>query len=51
MSDPLQTFLVAIIVLGYGTATSFLQERFGKFNDLSPQVKQVVNSIINLVLP
>lgn len=49
--DILSTFLVAVVLFLYGTGTSWLQERFGGFQNLSPSVKQLVNSVINLVLP
>lgn len=51
MSDALQSFLVAVIITGYGSAVSFLEERFGKFQDLSPTAKQAINSLLTLVLP
>ncbi|MCL4296147.1 MAG: hypothetical protein KJ077_10485 [Anaerolineae bacterium] len=49
--DPTLVFLIGLVTVFYGTGTSFIQERFGKFHDLSPSVKQLVNAVINLVLP
>lgn len=51
MNDALLTFLVAVITTGYGTAVSWAEERFGKFHDLSPSMKQFVNAALTLILP
>lgn len=49
--DVVSTFLVAVTLFVYGTGTSWFQERFGLFQDLPAGVKQLINSIINLVVP
>lgn len=45
--DPLQLFVLAL----YGTFVSFVQERFGAFQDLSPRVKQLINSLLTFAVP
>lgn len=40
-----------LILSIYGVGTSWIQERFGKFTDLSPSLKQSINSILNLLIP
>lgn len=49
--DPMMMFLIGLVTVFYGTGTSFLQERFGKFHDLPPTVKQLANAVLNLILP
>lgn len=51
MSDPVLLALVTFVTAVYGTGTSFIQERFGVFNDLPPAIKQLINSILNIVVP
>lgn len=45
--DPLLT----LVVLLYGWAISWLEERFGGFNDLSARTKQLVNALFGFVVP
>lgn len=49
--NAVSVFLAAVIVLGYGTSASFLQERFGNFQSLSPEVKKVVNVLLTVGIP
>lgn len=51
MGDVFQTFLVAVVIAGYGSVVSFLQERFGRFQDLTASQKQLINSVLTLVVP
>jgi hypothetical protein len=46
-SDPLGMVVLAI----YAWAISWIEERFGKFQDLPPNMKQLVNAIFGLVIP
>lgn len=45
--DPLSLFILAL----YGTFVSFVQERFGAFQELPANVKQLINSILAFVIP
>lgn len=49
--SPILIALIGLVTVFYGTGTSFLQERYGKFHDLSPSVKQFANAVLNLILP
>jgi len=51
MEDQLLVTILAIITFAYGAGTSYLQERFGGYDKLPPNIKQLINSIINLVIP
>jgi hypothetical protein len=51
MEDQVLVSLVAILTFGWGTAVSYVQERFGKFEDLSPRMKQLINAVLAFVLP
>lgn len=51
MEDQLLVSVLAIVTFGYGAATSYLQERFGRYDLLTPAAKQLINAVINLVLP
>lgn len=46
-----ETFLVGVVLFLYGAFVSWAEERFGKFQDLSPSAKQGVNTALTLVLP
>lgn len=43
--------LTAIVLFLYGTFVSWVEERFGKFQDLTPSMKQLVNAILTIVVP
>lgn len=43
--------MTEIMVAFWGVFISLLQERFGKFQDLAPRTKQVVNAITAFVVP
>lgn len=45
--DPLLT----LVIILYGSAVSWVQERFGKFQDLSPRAKQAVNAALGFFVP
>ena len=45
--EPIPTFLIAL----YGTIISFLEERFGSFQSLPPNLKQLINSILTIIIP
>ncbi len=51
MEDQLLISVLAIVTAVYGMGTSYLQERFGSFQSLSPQIKQLLNALINLAIP
>ena len=51
MEDQLLVSLLAIVGFFYAAGTSYIQERFGKFQDLSPTKKQLVNSVLNFIVP
>lgn len=42
-----ETFIIVI----WGVFAAFLQERFGKFQDLSPKTKQLINAVLTVVIP
>lgn len=43
--------LLALIVLLYGFGVSWVAERFGSFDKLSPSVKQLVIALVGFVVP
>jgi len=43
--------IVVLIILIYGIGVSFLEERFGKFEQLEPAEKQFVNALVGFVAP
>lgn len=43
----LETFVVAL----WGLFVSFVQERYGKFQDLPANVKQLVNALLTFIVP
>lgn len=45
--EPITIVWLAIL----GIAISFIQERFGKFEELPAKYKQLINSIITLIVP
>jgi len=45
--EPIPAFLIAL----YGTLISFIEERFGSFQSLPPNLKQLINSILTIVIP
>lgn len=47
MTDPLALFVLAV----YGLGVTFLQERFGAFQNLDARTKQLVNSVLAFVVP
>lgn len=51
MSDPILFSLIAFITTVYGTAVSFIQERFGVYETLPANIKQLINAILNIVVP
>lgn len=42
-----QVFVLAV----YGVTVSWIQERFGKFQDLDSRTKQLVNGILTVIIP
>jgi len=47
VEDSLLIFVIAV----YGLAVAFVQERVGKFEDLSPTQKQSINAFLAFVVP
>lgn len=47
MTDPVALFILAL----YGFFVSFLEERFGAFQNLPANVKQLVNAVLTFVVP
>jgi len=47
MEDQLLTF----VILVYGAAVSWIEERFGTFQDLDARTKQLVNAVFGFVVP
>lgn len=45
--DPLSVFVLAI----WGIGVSWIEERFGAFQNLSPSVKQLINSVLTFIVP
>jgi len=43
--------LLALVVVLYGFAVSWLEERFGVFQNLSPATKQLVNGLLGFFAP
>ena len=43
----LETFIIAV----WGFFVAFIQERFGKFNDLPANVKQLINAVLAFIVP
>lgn len=43
--------LLNYVVLFWGVFVALFQERFGKFQDLSPEMKQLVNAVFAYVVP
>lgn len=48
MTDLLYLLVVVVV---YGAGASFIQERFGAYQNLSPTLKQVLNTFWTAVLP
>ena len=47
MTDPVALFILAL----YGFAVSFVEERFGAFQNLPANIKQLVNPVLTFVVP
>ena len=47
MTDPIALFILAL----YGFFVSFLEERFGAFQNLPANIKQLVNAVLAFVVP
>ena len=47
MTDPVALFVLAL----YGFAVSFVEERFGAFQNLPANIKQLVNAVLTFVVP
>jgi len=45
--DPVSLFVLAL----YGSFVSFIEERFGSFQNLPANIKQLINSILAFVVP
>jgi hypothetical protein len=45
--DVLSVFILAV----YAFFVSFLEERFGRFQDLPSNVKQLINSVLTFIVP
>lgn len=50
-STPPADPMLALLIVLYGFAVSWIEERFGSFQDLSPSVKQVVNGLLGFFAP
>lgn len=47
----MENTIVGMVMFLYAAATSYLQERFGSYDKLKPNVKKIINLVINLVIP
>lgn len=47
MTDPVALFILAL----YAFFVSFLQERFGAFQNLPSNIKQLINAVLAFVVP
>ncbi len=45
--DPLLT----LVIILYGSAVSWIQERFGSFQDLPARTKQLINAFLGFLVP
>ena len=45
--DPLQMLILGL----YGVIISWVEERVGKFQDLSPRAKQLTNALLTYIVP